>query len=96
VTVTGVGTVDFAGLGAQPGIGDQVFDLIVTGVGFFRDVDAVELLGLADGSSVSFCGIVEPSQGKILRVIPAQADAMPEPAALLLFGLAGLGLARRV
>jgi hypothetical protein len=96
-TLAGLVTVDFTALGAPPGIGDWVFDLIVTGTGIFRDFDAVQLLGLADGYYVSFYGIVDPSQGTIWRLVLAQANAMPEPAALLLlFGLAGLGLARRV
>ncbi len=98
-TLAGRVTVDFAGLGAPPGIGDWVFDLIVTGTGIFRDFDSVQFLGLADGYHVSFHGIVEQSEGAVWRVILAQADpnAVPEPAALalLLFGLAGLALARR-
>jgi hypothetical protein len=96
-TLAGLVTVDFAGLGAPPGVGDWVFDLIVTGTGIFRDFDAVQFLGLADGYYVSFHGIVEQSEGAIWRVILAEANAVPEPAALalLLFGLAGLAMARQ-
>jgi hypothetical protein len=72
VTVTGLGTVDFAGLGVQLSIGDWVVDLIVTGAGICRDVDAVQFPGLADGSSVRFSGIVDPSQGQILRVLTSR------------------------
>jgi hypothetical protein len=64
--------VDFAGLGVQLSIGDWVVDLIVTGAGICRDVDAVQFPGLADGSSVRFSGIVDPSQGQILRVLTSR------------------------